>query len=88
MLIRYGGDEFVLLMQNIPQNIFQKKMQELVKMIHGITIQEYPNIKLSVTIGGAYDVYPVYDAVRVADQFMYTGKATKDIAVIDGHIEE
>lgn len=88
MLIRYGGDEFVLLMQNIPQNIFQKKMQELVKMIHGITIQEYPNIKLSVTIGGAYDVYPVDDAVRVADQFMYTGKATKDIAVIDGITEE
>lgn len=87
MLIRYGGDEFVLLMQNIPKNIFQRKMQELVEMIRDITIQEYPNIKLSVTIGGAYGVYPVDDAVRVADQFMYTGKTTKDVAVIDGEID-
>ena len=88
MLIRYGGDEFVLLMQNIPKDIFKKKLNELVKMIHGITIQEYPNIHLSVTIGGAYDVYPVDDAVRIADQFMYTGKTTKNVAVLDGETEE
>ena len=36
---------------------------------------------------GAYGVYPVDDAVRVADQFMYTGKTIKDVAVIDGKID-
>lgn len=85
-LVRYGGDEFVLLMSGVPKNVFEKKLESIIESVSKAKIEGYPDIKLSVTIGGAYNILPVDKAVEFADKLMYKGKQTMKNVVVENDI--
>ena len=75
--IRFGGDEFLLIFPRIPHEVFVRQMKHIQDKVSRILIPEYPEIHLSISIGGAYRAPTLMDAVRQADQAMYRDKAQK-----------
>ena len=74
ILIRFGGDEFLLLCPRMSREALEKKSEEIQAAVRGIVIPEYPELHLSVSIGGVCGVHPLADAIRAADLRMYEDK--------------
>ena len=73
-LIRYGGDEFLLLFPKMNEHIFTRKQNEIREAVRRIVIPEHPELHLSVSIGGVSGVHPLAEAIRQADYLMYENK--------------
>lgn len=76
ILIRYGGDEFLLLFPKMSEEILERKMREISEAVENIRIADYPELRLSISIGGVTGVHPITEAIRQADLRMYAQKQT------------
>ena len=81
-LVRYGGDEFFLIFHSMPEDRLEKKLQEIRRTLEDIRIPEYPELRISASIGGAHDVGKVSRMLRKADLAMYKAKAKRDCVKI------
>ena len=79
MLIRYGGDEFLVIFPQIQKDAFTLKMRYIQDVVSRLVVDGYPDIRLSVSIGGVHRVEPLTEAIRQADQLMYRDKANKGV---------
>ena len=88
-LVRYGGDEFLIVMPNIPELVLQRKMQLICSQIHDSLIPGYPNMQVSVSIGAtiAHDE-PISSALERADRLMYRAKTRKNTVVMEHENEQ
>jgi len=77
-LIRYGGDEFLLLFKHIPADKFQEKLEQIRARVSGARVEGYPDIRLSISVGGVHSAATMLEAVKRADQLMYQAKARKN----------
>lgn len=83
-LIRYGGDEFFLVIPNISQEMFEQKLNEILYHIRMIQIPESKNLYLSVSIGAVMAKnQAVEEVVPKADKLMYEAKETKNTIVTE-----
>ena len=86
VLVRYGGDEFLLVMPDIQEDDFAHKLRTIKRNIHAATVPGYSNIRLSASVGGVFsDGNSLDEAVSKADKLMYQAKTKKDTVVTDGH---
>ena len=84
ILVRYGGDEFLLILQDIREADFVQKLRMIQEEIHQTRIQEYEKIRLSVSIGGVrMKEETLEEAVNRADHFMYQAKIQKNMVVTE-----
>ena len=85
-LIRYGGDEFLLLMPDISQDEFEKRLEQAKQKINEADVPGYTNLHLSVSAGGVLmdGTEPVEDAAIRADKLMYQAKNRKNMVVTAG----
>ncbi len=74
VLIRYGGDEFLLIFDNISEEDFFAKLEDIKKIVRESEIEKYADLKHDISIGGAYDVHPFEKAIDIADKAMYKDK--------------
>jgi len=81
-LVRYGGDEFFLLFRDLPQQILEKKLQSIRAALDEIVIEEYPELHISASIGGASAAGRISRTIRRADLAMYQAKLKKDCVAI------
>jgi putative two-component system response regulator len=88
-LVRYGGDEFLIVMPNIPERVLQRKLQLICSQIHDSLIPDYPNMQVSVSIGAtiAHDE-PISSALERADRLMYRAKTRKNAVVMEHENEQ
>lgn len=82
LLVRYGGDEFFLLFRDLPQQILEKKLQSIRAALDEIVIEEYPELHISASIGGAFAAGRISRTIRRADLAMYQAKLKKDCVAI------
>lgn len=73
-LIRYGGDEFLLIFPRITETEFYKKLEDIEDKIRNSVLENFKSLRLSVTTGGAYKITPLQEAIARADKEMYTNK--------------
>ena len=74
ILIRYGGDEFLLLMpQNCPDGV-ESVIRRVQNAERAARVPSHPELRLSVSIGGVCNVQPLTEAIRQADARMYCNK--------------
>ena len=85
MLIRMGGDEFLLVMPDIGEQAFADKLNQIQGKIHVTKVPGYSQIRISVSIGGVLSNRgsTVENAIRTADQFMYQAKTCKNMVVTE-----
>lgn len=85
-LIRYGGDEYLLVAENVNKPTWEKVLRRLINQISKITIPEFAAIKVSVSVGAVIcDDETVEAAVSRADKLMYRAKKRKELLLIDGN---
>lgn len=74
-LIRMGGDEFLLVLPGIHNDIFNKKLQQIRTRIKEAKVDGYSKIRLSVSIGGVMTHNETIEsAVHRADKLMLQAK--------------
>lgn len=77
-VIRYGGDEFVVIFYQIPKEVFEAKLEKMRHLVDVLRVCEYPDIHISVSIGGAYGTRRAKDLLKIADHMMYQSKLTRN----------
>ena len=78
ILIRYGGDEFLLLMpQNCPDGV-ESVIRRVQNAVQAARVPSHPELRLSVSIGGVCNVQPLTEAIRQADARMYCNKENSE----------
>lgn len=76
-VIRFGGDEFVLVFRNIPKDIFAARLETIRKTVSEIMFEEFPNMHLSISIGGYFGEGRMQELVQRADELLYDAKANR-----------
>ena len=83
-LVRYGGDEFLLVMPGISPEAFVEKLHRIQDVIRSMSVEGYPQLKLSVSIGGTLtNGEAVGKAMCRADEYMYQAKTSKNTIVTE-----
>ncbi len=84
VLVRYGGDEFLVIFNDTKKEDFYHKLTQLSDLVRRIAVPGYSQVQLSVCIGGIYaDSLVLSDAVTKADAVMLQGKANGKNVVTD-----
>ena len=87
-LIRYGGDEFLLIMPNVSSSIFGEKLRTIKEHIREAEFPDFPGLKISASIGGTM-LYngSLEEVVSRADKLMYYAKSYKNTVAMDDEVE-
>lgn len=83
-LIRYGGDEFLLLVPDIEEEAFVKKLCQIKNCVFDAYVPGYSKLHLSVSIGGTISKNELLEkTVGQADKLMYQAKNQKNTVVTE-----
>ena len=89
LLIRYGGDEFLLVLPGIPGDFLQTKLEQICTAAQMASVPGYPHFRVTLSIGGTLQSItdPVENIVRRADWLMYQAKCRKNAVMVEvpGH---
>ena len=79
LLIRYGGDEFLLVLPGIPGDCLQTKLEQICTAAQMASVPGYSHFRISLSIGGTIQSLadPMDNIVRRADRLMYQAKGSK-----------
>ena len=87
MLIRYGGDEFLLIMPGIKEENFKNKLLQILEEVHRADVPGHGGLRLSASIGGVLSNGRVIeDAIGRADKLMYQAKNRKNMVVTEDNL--
>ena len=75
VLVRYGGDEFLLLVPHIRPG--EHVIQRVREAAASARVEGYPELELSASVGGVCGVHPLTEAIRQADVKMYQNKVER-----------
>ena len=85
LLIRYGGDEFLLVLPGIPGDFLQTKLEQICTAAQMASVPGYPHFRVSLSIGGTMQAITdsMENAVRRADRLMYQAKGRKNAVMVE-----
>lgn len=91
-VIRYGGDEFIILWNHITNKHFEEKLKKIMQSISNIKFPDYPDLAISISVGG--EVYnpekplTFYEMIKKADQKLYKAKNSGRNKYVMGNFPE
>ena len=85
LLIRYGGDEFLLVLPGIPGDFLQTKLEQIHTAAQMASVPGYSHFRISLSIGGTIQSLadPMDNIVRRADWLMYQAKCRKNAVMVE-----
>ncbi|MDD6154241.1 MAG: GGDEF domain-containing protein [Eubacteriales bacterium] len=89
-MIRYGGDEFLLYFTGFKDDaVFRDKLRSLRQSVDDLVFVGHPELNVSVSIGGVFDIKMLGQLVNDADKEMYVAKDSEDrISVLVRDLDE
>lgn len=89
-LIRFGGDEFLLILHGIRDDYLKTVLERVRGAVQNAVIPGFPHLHLSMSIGGVAqgDREPLEAAVQRADKLMYQAKVRKNTVVCAGTTDQ
>lgn len=76
-VVRFGGNEIFVVFGDIPFHMLQEKLEEIRSCVDKAVIPDYPQLKLSISIGGVYGPGQVSDLMEAADRLLFQVKREK-----------
>ena len=77
-VVRFGGDEFVLVFRNIPKDVFAARLEKVRETVSELTFKDFPGMRASVSVGGYYGEGTVEELVQKADALLYDAKTDRN----------
>ena len=85
LLIRCGGDEFLLVLPGIPGDFLRTKLEQICTAVQMASVPGYSHFRISLSIGGTMQSItdPMENVVRRADRLMYQAKRRKNTVTVE-----
>ena len=77
-VVRYGGDEFLISFKGITHEVLKIRLEQMRAKAEKIKLQDYPNVKLTMSFGGTYGDGAVSDMLSFADKALYVSKKKRN----------
>lgn len=81
-VVRMGGDEFLLAFQNISEEVLKTRLENIRQSVSSISISEYPDLRVSVSIGAVHSEKYAASSSELADKCLYKAKENKNALLI------
>lgn len=81
-LIRYGGDEFLIVFSRMPEEIFLSKLERIRSTVESIRLEGYPKAQITLSIGGILSNTCNEAVIKQLDDRMYEAKEQRNCVVI------
>ena len=78
VVVRYGGDEFMMVFFDITKKDLENKLSYLRSAVKEITLDGSPKVQITMSFGGAYGTELVNNLIATADKALYESKKTRD----------
>ena len=78
VVLRYGGDEFMMVFFDITEEDLESKLSFLKSELRTIKIENNPEIQITMSFGAAFGTELVNNLVGTADKALYESKKTRD----------
>ena len=85
-LIRYGGDEFLLIAGDADPESFQQRLERIRQEVGAISLPDCNMQHLTVSIGGVYGELTPAEAIAEADFRMYRAKSQKNAVYVENRL--
>lgn len=84
IIVRLGGDEFLLVMPGLPADSLGQRLREMAFKVSQTVVPGYVQMRLTVSVGGTMtDGHSVETTVRKADHLMYEAKNKRGCVITD-----
>ena len=84
VVIRYGGDEFMMVFFDISREDLESKLSYLKSELGKIRIEDHQDVRITMSFGAAYGTELVNNLIGIADKALYESKKTRDTYTVIG----
>ncbi|MBE6909640.1 MAG: GGDEF domain-containing protein [Ruminococcaceae bacterium] len=81
-VVRYGGDEFLIAFQSITPESLQERMERIRRAVEELRLDDYPQVRLSMSFGVTYGGGRISDMISTADKLLYESKQKRNTVTI------
>ncbi len=82
VVVRYGGDEFLVVCQDNESDSFKNKLENIRVGINNIIIDGFDDICVTASVGGVYKVESGKEIIDEADKMLYVSKKNKNMTSV------
>ncbi|MBR6325816.1 MAG: sensor domain-containing diguanylate cyclase [Lachnospiraceae bacterium] len=82
VVLRYGGDEFMMVFFDISREDLGHKLSAIKSRLETIRIENSPEARITMSFGGAYGTGLVRNLIETADQALYESKKIRNTYTI------
>ncbi len=81
-VVRYGGDEFLISFKGISHEVLKNRLEQMRARAEKIKLEDYPNVKLTMSFGGTFGDGTVSDMLSFADKALYVSKKKRNCVTL------
>lgn len=82
VLIRYGGDEFLIAFSGIPSVILKRRLEQMKDAVSALRFEEYPGLRVTLSIGAIVTDHWDESLMKQVDTKLYKAKETRDSVIV------